>query len=116
MSIINSHENINQAASILKLLGDTTRLTMLKVMEKGACCVCEFVAMFEISQPAISQHLKKLRELDIVQEKKRGQWVFYSLNKDGPYYSFVQSILQELPSQQEKLDQLKEQGTRIDCC
>ena len=116
MSLTKSHVTLDQAASILKLFGDTTRLTMLKVMENGAGCVCEFVAMFNITQPVISQQLKRLRELDIVQEEKRGQWVFYSLNKDAPCYPFVQSILQQLPSQQEKLEQLKEQGKRIDCC
>lgn len=107
---------IDQASLILKLLGESTRLTMLKVMEDGACCVCEFVAMFEISQPAISQHLKKLSTIGLVQEEKRGQWVFYSLNKQSEYYPFTASILQQLPSQQEKLDKLKEQGKRVVCC
>ena len=116
MNATKSAVEMERAAIILRLLGDTTRLTMLKVMEKGACCVCEFVSMFDISQPAISQHLKKLKELELVQEEKRGQWVFYSLNVENSYYPFIKTILQQLPSQQERLNQLKEQGKRIECC
>ncbi|PAQ13468.1 transcriptional regulator [Bacillaceae bacterium SAOS 7] len=106
---------IGKAAAILKLLGDKTRLTMVKMLDTNDYCVCEFVAIFNMSQPAISQHLRKLRDVELVQETRRGQWMIYSLNKENIYYSFVHSLLSHLPSQDFQLQQLEEQGLRISC-
>jgi ArsR family transcriptional regulator, arsenate/arsenite/antimonite-responsive transcriptional repressor len=107
--------DITNAATILKLLGDKTRLTMVKILDSHDCCVCEFVEMFKTSQPAISQHLRKLKDLGIVKETRRGQWIIYSLNKESEYYPLVQNILQHLPNQDFKLKELEEQGLRISC-
>lgn len=107
--------NITNASTILKLLGDKTRLTMVKILDSHNCCVCEFVEMFKTSQPAISQHLRKLKDLGIVKETRRGQWIIYSLNKESEYYPLVQNILQHLPNQDFKLKELEKQGLRISC-
>ncbi len=106
---------IEKAATILKLLGDKTRLTMVKILDSHDCCVCEFVEIFKASQPAISQHIRKLKDAGIVRETRRGQWIIYALNKDSDYYPFVQNLLQHLPSQDFKLKDLEEQGLRISC-
>ena len=107
---------LEKAAVILKVLGDKTRLTMLKLMDKQTCCVCEFVEIFQTSQPSISQHLRKLKDLGLVREERKGQWIFYSVNKRNEYYSFIQPILDQVPSQDDKLKELEEKGTRISCC
>ncbi|MEN1968019.1 metalloregulator ArsR/SmtB family transcription factor [Lentibacillus sp. N15] len=107
---------MEKAAMILKLLGDKTRLTMVKILDHHDCCVCEFVEIFQASQPSISQHLRKLRDVGLVKEERKGQWIFYSINKGNQYYPFVQQILDQLPSQDEKLKELEKKGTRINCC
>jgi len=107
---------IEKAAAILKLLGDKTRLTMIKLLDSNDCCVCEFVEMFQISQPAISQHMRKLKDAGIVKEKRKGQWIFYSLIKDNEVYPLIQNILQHLPNQDFNLKKLEEKGLRISCC
>ena len=107
---------MDKAAMILKLFGDKTRLTMMKILDSHDCCVCEFVEIFKVSQPSISQHLRKLRDVGLVKEERRGQWIFYSINKSNDYYPFVLQILDQLPSQDYKLKELEEQGTRITCC
>ncbi|MGG0719701.1 metalloregulator ArsR/SmtB family transcription factor [Robertmurraya massiliosenegalensis] len=106
---------MEKAANLLKLLGDKTRLTMVKILDSHDCCVCEFVEIFNMSQPAISQHVRKLKDAGIVRETRRGQWVIYSLIKESDYYLFVQAILQNLPSQEYRLQQLEQQGLRISC-
>ncbi len=108
--------DIEKATAILKLLGDKTRLTMLKLIERQACCVCEFVEIFQVSQPSISQHLRKIKDLGLVKEERNGQWIFYSLDENNEYYSFIKPILDQLPSQDYKLKELEEKGTRISCC
>jgi ArsR family transcriptional regulator, arsenate/arsenite/antimonite-responsive transcriptional repressor len=51
-----------------------------------------------------------------VKERRKGQWVFYSLNKESQYYEFVLGILESVPSQDERLKELEKQGLRISCC
>lgn len=106
---------LEKTASILKLLGDKTRLTMVKMLDSNDCCVCEFVAIFNTSQPAISQHIRKLKDANIVKESRRGQWIIYSLNKDSDYYPVIQSLLQHLPNQDYRIKELEDQGLRITC-
>ncbi|WAA13431.1 ArsR/SmtB family transcription factor [Fervidibacillus halotolerans] len=91
--------SMEQASKILKLLGERNRLTMMKMLEARSLCVCEFVELFNISQPAISQHLRKLKDLGLIQEEKKGQWVHYSINSACEYYPFVKNILDSLPDQ-----------------
>ncbi|MBD1382515.1 ArsR/SmtB family transcription factor [Metabacillus arenae] len=107
--------DIAKASQVLKLLGDKTRLSIIKLLEKNECCVCEFVEIFKTSQPAISQHLRKLRDADLVKENRKGQWIFYSLNRDSETYEFVESLLAFLPDQYGKLAELEKQGRRITC-
>ncbi|WP_307393280.1 ArsR/SmtB family transcription factor [Bacillus horti] len=104
----------NQAA-VLKLLGDKTRLSMIGLLEHQECCVCEFVEIFSMSQPAISQHLRKLKDAGLVNESRKGQWIYYSLNRDSAYFPMVDDVLKHIPSQQEKLKWLEEQGLKISC-
>lgn len=114
--MLQTNIDMDQASIILKLLGDKTRLTMIKLMENEACCVCEFVEIFQVSQPSISQHLRKLKDLGLVEEERKRQWIFYSLNKNSEYYSFITPLLNQLPNQNYKLKELEEKGTRISCC
>lgn len=112
---VKSMIEIEKATSVLKLLGDKTRLTMMKLLQDNEYCVCEFVGIFKTSQPAISQHLRKLKDAGLVKETRRGQWIHYSMNKESDYYDLVRSLLDYLPSQKEYLEELEKQGLRITC-
>ncbi|GKV67452.1 MULTISPECIES: helix-turn-helix transcriptional regulator [unclassified Sporosarcina] len=107
--------DLQRATLLLKLLGDKTRLTMLKLLMSHECCVCEFVEIFKMSQPAISQHLRKLRDIELVKEVRSGQWVFYSINSDHEDYQLIKSILDQLPGQDDLIKDLENQGLRISC-
>nr|WP_128894116.1 metalloregulator ArsR/SmtB family transcription factor [Longirhabdus pacifica] len=113
--MIETTMEMENAASILKLLGDQTRLTMVKMLESHDYCVCEFVAVFHASQPAISQHLRKLKDAGIVKETRKGQWMIYALNPNSPYFTLVQHILQHVPDQDYRIKELEEQGLRVSC-
>ncbi|TGB02034.1 ArsR/SmtB family transcription factor [Halobacillus salinus] len=106
---------LEQVAHTLKLLGDKTRLTILGLVKDGECCVCEFVEVLQMSQPSVSQHLRKLRDAGFVKERKSGQWVFYSLNAGHEAFDLIQEVLQQIPDQKEKLSALEKAGLRIQC-
>lgn len=57
---------LKRDADVLKLLGDKTRLSIVSLLSEKAFCVCELVEIYNMSQPAISQHLRKMRDLEIV--------------------------------------------------
>jgi ArsR family transcriptional regulator len=98
-------EQINIMAENFKLLGDKTRLTMMGLLKEQALCVCDIVDLLETSQPNVSQHLRKLKSAGLVNETRKGQWIYYSLNiEDKPY---IQAVLGYIPSLKEKIDQKK---------
>ncbi|MEK3715316.1 MULTISPECIES: ArsR/SmtB family transcription factor [unclassified Paenibacillus] len=104
---------LNELAEDLKLLGDKTRLTILTLLKEREWCVCEFVDLFDISQPAVSQHLRKLKSSGLVKEQKRGQWVYYSLNiEDKPH---VKAILHLTPEANSLLSYLNKPSNAA-CC
>src|SRR5699024_11905 len=106
---------MDKAADILKLLGNEKRLTMMKILDDHDCCVCEFVEIFEASKPSISQHSRKMRDIGLVKEERRGRRIFYSINKDSEFYPFILQRLNLLPQQNEILKELEDKGTRIRC-
>ncbi|QKS71811.1 winged helix-turn-helix transcriptional regulator [Paenalkalicoccus suaedae] len=114
--MIKEQISINDAASIFKLLGDKTRLQMVSLLAIDEICVCEFVDIFQSSQPSISQHLRKLRDKGVVKERKHGQWVYYSLNVDSEYYGLISCLIKELPNPKPLLDELESKGQRVSCC
>lgn len=104
---------IQAMADKIKLLGDKTHLTLLALLKDREWCVCEFVDVLEISQPGISQHLRKLKSQGIVNESRRGQWVYYSLNiEDKPY---IKAVLDALPDTKEILSLLNKAESTIGC-
>lgn len=64
-------------------LGDTTRQQILLLFEPGEeICVNDIARLFKISRPAISHHLKVLRNAELLICKKRGKEVYYRVNHD----------------------------------
>ncbi len=106
---------LEDTVKTLKLLGDKTRLTIMGLIKDSECCVCEFVEVLQMSQPSISQHLRKLRDAGLVKEQRRGQWIFYSINVQHETYPVIQQILEQIPNQKEKLTALEDAGLRIQC-
>ncbi|WP_096189470.1 ArsR/SmtB family transcription factor [Evansella halocellulosilytica] len=105
----------SEAAEIIKLMSDKTRLTMMALLHIEELCVCEFVEIFQSSQPSVSQHLRKLKDKDLVRERRKGQWIFYSINEDHHGIDLVRAIINEVTDGQILLDELEKSGKRV-CC
>jgi ArsR family transcriptional regulator, arsenate/arsenite/antimonite-responsive transcriptional repressor len=102
-------------AEVLKGIGESTRLNMIALMKEQDMCVCEFVSLFNMSQPAVSQHVRRLKNIGLVTEKRSGQWVFYRLNTESEAYSFIEPLLAQLPDVQEQIQHLEQKGLRVMC-
>jgi ArsR family transcriptional regulator len=78
-------QQAERMAEIAKALGDPIRLQLVDVLRKhaGKVCVCELVPLFDISQPTLSHHLKKLRDAGLVDSERRGLWAYYYVIPDA---------------------------------
>ncbi|HCL58450.1 MAG TPA: transcriptional regulator [Acinetobacter sp.] len=82
-------------ADFFKCLSDPTRLDILKIiLKRQNVCVCEIIEILQLSQPKISRHLALLRNLSILLDERKGQWVYYRLNPDLP--EWVNAVLNVL--------------------
>ncbi len=68
-------------ARIFKALSVGTRIEIVKLLKDRALCVGALAAQLDVTQGAVSQHLRVLRDLDLVIAEKRGYYVHYRLNE-----------------------------------
>jgi ArsR family transcriptional regulator, arsenate/arsenite/antimonite-responsive transcriptional repressor len=81
---------------IMKALSDPNRVKILKILQhKSDMCVCELKSLLHIAQPTVSKHLKILEEAGLVEYRKDGLWVNYSL-VNGSANPYATGILREL--------------------
>lgn len=69
---------------VFRALADPSRRAIFeRLTEEKELAVKDLTAQFDISQPAVSQHLEKLRAAGLVQERREGRMVFYRVNPKG---------------------------------
>ncbi len=76
-------DEIEKLADIFKALSDPTRLRLIKSLTRneGALCVNALSHMLGVTQSAVSQHLRVLRQAGLVRGERRGNFVHYLLEK-----------------------------------
>ncbi|MUV38469.1 Transcriptional repressor SmtB like protein [Lentibacillus sp. JNUCC-1] len=92
---------------LFKLLSSDARLSIMKLLQRQECCVCELTAALEMTQPAISQHLKKLREGGLIIEERRGQWIYYQMNQSSPLHQVLTVLLNEVPESERQIEKME---------
>jgi ArsR family transcriptional regulator len=65
----------------LKALSDPNRIKIVEMLLGGEVCACKLMEELDISQPTLSHHMGILYRAGIVDRRKDGQWVHYSVNK-----------------------------------
>jgi ArsR family transcriptional regulator len=71
---------MKEAARFFKVLADESRLKMLWLLfNRRELCVCDIMAVLEITQSKASRHLATLRNVGIAVDRKEGLWSYYSL-------------------------------------
>ena len=62
-------------------LSDDKRLRILEILQNGECCVCDLAEALDIRQSLLSFHLRTLRDVGLVRDRKEGRWVHYALDE-----------------------------------
>src|ERR671935_2678346 len=70
-------------AHALQALGDPTRRSVLEELRDGPRAVGEIASRLPVSRPAVSQHLRVLKEAGLVTERQNGTRRLYRVNPDG---------------------------------
>ncbi len=69
-------------AEFFKLFSDKTRVGILWALSQAEMCVCDLSMLLKMKQPAISQHLKSLRQMRIVRTRREGKVIYYALDDE----------------------------------
>ena len=76
-------KNVKESGKFFKALSDPTRLRIIKLLKIRSMCVCEIMIALELTQPTASHHLSILEGSRLVEKRRQGKWIFYSIaNQD----------------------------------
>ena len=86
--------------NLMDALGDPTRRKLFEKLRSGPCSVNELVSSVSVSQSAVSQHLKVLKEAQLVRVEKQGKQRIYRLNPVGlmELRTYVESLWDDVLS------------------
>ncbi len=84
-------------------LADRTRLRLLNLMRDGEVCVCFFAETLGTNNPKISRHLAYLKRAGLVESRRDGKWVHYSISapKDPKAAEIFDSVMRSLENDDE---------------
>jgi ArsR family transcriptional regulator, lead/cadmium/zinc/bismuth-responsive transcriptional repressor len=77
-----SERVLDDLAEFFKLFSDKTRVGILCALSLSEMCVCDLSVLLKMKQPAISQHLKYLRQMRMVRTRRDGKVVYYNLDDE----------------------------------
>jgi ArsR family transcriptional regulator len=85
----------DKTATIFKALSDTNRLMIVDMLFQGEMCACQLLDELNISQSTLSHHMKSLCDAGIVNGRKEGKWMYYSINNNDcePAHSLLTQII-----------------------
>jgi len=86
---------LKKLRQILKVLGDDTRLRIVNLLSKEELTVTDICFVLKKNQPIVSKHLERLRMMKIVNDRREGNFIYYSLMRDGEMDKIIQFIIDE---------------------
>lgn len=79
-----------------RALGHEVRLKIYRALREEKLCVCELTELLDMSQPAVSQHLSKLKNAELIESERQGQWTFYC-SSGGRFTETIEDLLEDTP-------------------
>lgn len=74
--------DLGSTTALLRLLSDPTRVRLLALLEREELTVAELSSVLRLAQPRVSTHLAKLKEADLVRDRRAGVSAYYRINSD----------------------------------
>lgn len=96
-------DTYKEIARTFKALCDENRVRILDMLRGGEQCACMLLDELNISQPTLSHHMKILCDSGLVNGRKDGKWMHYSISDEGRSHSM--KTLSEITDVKEQNDQ-----------
>ena len=91
-----SAEHLEPLTTFLSAAGNATRLRMLYVLwHTSELCVGDLAKLFQITHPAVSNHLKKLRQASLVESRREAQRIYYSISENNRFVRVLLHLFEE---------------------
>lgn len=90
-----AEDDFIEAADLFSLLSDSTRLRILWLLCHNEACVCDIASAIDMSSPAVSHHLRSLKQLGIISFRRQGKEVHYTLS-DSPAGHMVHKMIDSI--------------------
>lgn len=101
---------MDKLLNLFKVLSDETRLRILVLLYHRKLCVCQIQGILKESQPKISKHLAKLRDLGFVRDERQEQFIYYYLDVDN---KTLYGILNDIVANVEEYSMIKKDVLEI---
>jgi ArsR family transcriptional regulator, arsenate/arsenite/antimonite-responsive transcriptional repressor len=108
--------SMKEAASFFKVLADEARLRMLWLLfNHQELCVCDVMAVLEITQSKASRHLRILFNAGLLSDRRSGLWIYYTLRTDLDNFAraFLETLRSQLKSRNGAADLLEKLAARM---
>lgn len=111
---------MDRLLNTFKVLSDETRIRILVLLHHKKLCVCELCGVLGESQPKISKHLAKLRDMGFIKDERQNQFIFYYLNRDSKVLNnILKDIIEnaeDYPELSKDLEQLQNAEEYLEKC
>lgn len=77
-----SLQDVAGLAELFRALSDETRTKIIYLLSQQELCICDLAYLLDISQPAVSHHMRLLKAMRLVRSRRSGKMVFYTLDDD----------------------------------
>jgi len=85
--------HVGTSSRLLAALAEATRLRLVRLLLHEELCVCELVDALRIPQYKVSRHLGRLRGVGLVEARRNGRWMYYSIGRRAGLDGFHQDLL-----------------------
>lgn len=98
-----AQKSFTQLSNTLALAGYEVRLKIVYLLEEeNELCPCDLSDILGMSIPAVSQHLRKLKDGNIVETRREGQTIYYSLTQEN--LKILKPFFKQIKQQTQKLE------------
>lgn len=103
----------NSLVNAFKALGDQNRMKIVQMLSYGELCACKILDKFNLTQPTLSHHMKILCDSGMVNGRREGKWMYYSINKER--ISEMEEVLKDIKSEKLHETGCKDYGCNCSC-
>ncbi len=90
-----SQDVFDKVADIFGLINDATRLKILLILFHAEECVCNIAAAIHMSPPAVSHHLRVLKQSGLIKSRRDGKETYYTLT-DTPQAQLLHRVVDDI--------------------